>query len=218
MNKTVSTLALTALLGSAALAQTSNRNATANSQGGVFPLPDKVERAVALDHTNQLLAQTRDDAGGTITQALSVKHVYIGGIAQLFGIPVIPSRAFVSPGFNNGGFNNGLNQPGFNNGGANNGINNGGFNNGGNVNGGNGGNGFLFPQNNITFGAGQPNFSVQPFGQFGPQFSSQPNANTFNGNNLGNVPQGQPVRPRGQAGLGIGTPRGNFFLPSQITN
>jgi hypothetical protein len=197
---------LSVALCGAAFAQTSRNSNSTNVQVGVIPLPRGVDRIVALDHSNQLLAQGRED--DTVrTQVIQVKHVYAGGIARLFGGTVIPTAPFVSPGFSNGGFNSqpsfnaigGLNN-GFNNG-FNSGLNNGGFNNGGFNNGFNngGGNGFLFPQGNVQFGAGQnSNFRFQP--------------------NLGNVPRNVDVRSIRQPGLGIGTPAGNFFLPAQTEN
>lgn len=75
-----------------------------NRGGGVFQLPQGVERLVALDAYNTLIAQTRDDDGTVHYSLIPVRHIYAGGIAALFGGTTIPTAQFVSPGgFGNGG-------------------------------------------------------------------------------------------------------------------
>ncbi len=198
MKSTVFVLA-TALISSAAFAQT-NRPNTNNTQGGVFPLPNGVNRMIALEHNNSVLTESREDDGSKRYAAFQLKHISPRVMAYLFGATVISTEQLVMPPSMNSGFNNGGQNFGA---GGNNGFNNGGFTN--NNNGSNGGNGFMFPQNN-TFGNG-----------FGSG-SGSPQTTFNNGNrNFGNVPQNTPF-PRNQAGLGIGTPAGNFFVPAQTTN
>ena len=121
--------------------------ATSQAQGGVLPLPDGVEKLVALDAQNRILAQLRPAADEPQQfRLLEVKHVYVGGIVALFGGTVIPTGPFVSPGF--AGMNNfgAMSQGGFNvPGGFNQNQQNNGFNNGGN-NQNQQNNGFNFPQ------------------------------------------------------------------------
>ena len=111
--------------------------ATSKAQGGVFTLPNGVEKLSAVDAQNTIVAQMRPDASEPRQYRLiQIKHVYAGGIAMLFnGSGVIPTGPFVSPGFAQGGQNGG------NQGGGNQNVNVG-------IGGGNqGGNGFFFPQN-----------------------------------------------------------------------
>ena len=186
---------LTVSVSSAAFAQNtrqSNRqNTNVNTQVGVFPLPSGVNRMIALEHNNSVLTESREDDGSKRYAAFQLKHINPRVMAYLFGAETISTEQLVMPPSMNGGFGN-------------NGNNNGGQNFGfaGGNNGFNGGNGFVFPQNN-AFGNGANNgFGNQQFG---------------NNGNFGNFPQNTPF-PSNQAGLGIGTPVGNFFVPAQTTN
>ena len=184
-------------IGHAAFAQNSRATRSNNTQGGVLALPKNVDRMVALEHNNTVIAQTSEDDGSKSYRALRMQHISPRALAYIFGATVIPTEALVMPpAFNNG--NNGGGQnfafPG------NNGFNG---NNGGNQGFNNGGNGFLFPQGNTNFGNG-----------LGNNFGNQPQRNP---GNRANFPQNTPFQGNG-AGLGIGTPAGNFFVPSQTTN
>lgn len=192
---------------SAAFAQSNRQNTTVNAQVGVFPLPQGVNRMLALEHNNSILTETKEDDGSKCYASFQLKHISPRAFAYIFGATVIPTEALVMPpAAMNGGFGNNGGNFGFpgNNGGFNNGGN-GGFNNGFNNGFQGGGNGFMFPQSN-NFGNGFNN----GVGSGQPVFN--------NGNaNLGNFPQNTPF-PNNQAGLGIGTPVGNFFAPAQTTN
>jgi hypothetical protein len=145
--KTYLIAAVTALFCAPAFAQTALpplASTTSQAQGGILPLPDGVEKLVAIDAQNAILAQMRPEVGEAPQHRLiQVKHVYVGGIAMLFsGTAIIPTAPFVSPGFAQG---NGFGAaPGGNFGfpGGNQGMNQ--------------GNGFMFPQNN-GFNGQQPN-------------------------------------------------------------
>lgn len=75
------------------------------SARGILPLPDGVERVVAIDAQNSILAQMSPQIGEPRRYSLiQVKHVYVGGIAMLFnGGSIVPTGPFVSPGFAQGG-------------------------------------------------------------------------------------------------------------------
>ncbi len=130
-----------ALFCSAAFAQTVPNlpalNGATGSAQGILPLPAGVQRVVAIDAQNSILAQMRPEIGEAAQYRLiQVKHVYVGGIAMLFnGGGVIPTGPFVSPGFAQGGQNGGQN--------GNNGNVGGGFNQGQQS----GQNNGFFPQN-----------------------------------------------------------------------
>jgi hypothetical protein len=200
------------LISQAAFAQTNRagRNGNANgNQGGVFTLPKNVDRMVALEHNNTVIAQTREDDGSKSYAALQLRHISPRALAYIFGATTIPTEALVMPPSMNNGFNGGGQNSGFP---GNNGANNSGFNNGNNgFNG--GGNGFMFPQSNTNPGNGFGN-------NFGNSFNNglgnQPQWNNGNANR-GNFPQNAPLQGNG-AGLNFGTPAGNTFLPSQTTN
>lgn len=184
---------------------TRNGNANGQQQGGVFALPPNVDRMLALEHNNTVIAQTREDDGSKSYRALQMRHISPRALAYIFGATTIPTEALVMPPSFNNGFNGGGQNFGFpgNNGGFNNGFNNG--NNGFNG----GGNGFLFPQGNSNFGNGLGN-------GFGNNFGNQRQWN--NGTvNRGNFPQNRMFQGNG-AGLNVGTPLGNIFLPGQTTN
>lgn len=198
MKSTVFVLAA-ALISSAAFAQNNRQNTTVNTQVGVFPLPSGVNRIVAMEHNNTLLAETSEDDGSKRYAAFKTRYISPRVLAYLFGATTISTEQLVMPPSMNGGFNNNGGGQNFGFPGANNGGNNG-FNGGGN--------GFMFPQSNTNFGNGNG---------FNNGFGS-PQTAFNNGNaNLGNVPQNTPF-PRNQAGLGLGTPLGNFFAPAQTTN
>lgn len=62
-----------------------------------LPLPEGVKRVVSIDAYNVLLAETeRDGARGF--GLITVRHIYAGGLALLFGGGIIPTQQFVSPG------------------------------------------------------------------------------------------------------------------------
>lgn len=74
-------------------------------QGAVFPLPDGVQQLTAVDPQNVLIAQTQDvDTGQKGYHLITVRHLYAGGIARLFGGTVIGTQMFVSPAQSGGGF------------------------------------------------------------------------------------------------------------------
>ena len=79
--------------------------ATSKAQGGVFTLPNGVEKLSAVDAQNTIVAQMRPDSNEPRQYRLiQIRHVYAGGIAMLFGgSGVIPTAPFVSPGFAQGG-------------------------------------------------------------------------------------------------------------------
>ena len=138
--KTIKFLALALSLSFAATAHAQQGNGQRNSDG-LLTLPPGISRLIAVDAQNTLLAESDGETSGEPRQffGITVRHVYAGGIARLFGGEVVPTAPFVSPFFNqnNGGFN-GNNQN--NNGGNNNGNfgnNNFGNNNFNNFNGGN---------------------------------------------------------------------------------
>ena len=89
------------------------------TNGGVLDLPEGISRVIAVDAHNILLAETDPEATNEPKKIvpLTVRHVYAGGIAKLFGGEVVPTEQFVSPAFNNANGNGGGN--GFNNGGNN---------------------------------------------------------------------------------------------------
>ncbi len=181
-----------ALISSTAFAQSNRQTTTVNNQVGVFPLPNGVNRLVAMEHNNTVLAETSEDDGSKRYASFKLRYISPRAVAYLFGAAVIPTEALVMPpAAANGGFNGGGQNFGFPGG-------NGGFNNGGNNGFNGGGNGFMFPQGNNVFSNGQPLLN--------------------NGRaNLGNVPRNAPF-PNNTAGLGVGTPVGNFFVPAQTTN
>ena len=132
--KTIKFLVLALSMSFATTAHAQQGNGQRNNNAGLLPLPPGIARIIAVDAQNTLLAESDGETNGFANGAsrqffgITVRHVYAGGIARLFGGEVIPTAPFVSPFFNqnNGGFNgnNGNNQN--NNGG----FNNGGFNNG----------------------------------------------------------------------------------------
>lgn len=129
-----------------------------SSSQGILPLPDGVQRVVAVDAQNTILAQMRPDNSEPLQyHLLQVKHVYAGGIAMLFkGSGVIPTGPFVSPGFAQGG-------------------NFGGGQNGGNQGQqGQQGNGFLFPQGGL---GQQGNLQFTPNGSQLQRPQNQPGLN-----------------------------------------
>lgn len=86
-------------------------------QGGVLPLPPRVQKVVSIDKDNSLLVETGDAefADEREYHIIPVMHVYSGGIARLFGGESIPTEWFVSPalaGGNNAGGNSGINRRG----------------------------------------------------------------------------------------------------------
>lgn len=85
----------------------------ANRAGGIFALPQGVQRLVSLDAYNTLLAQTQDDDGTVHYQLIPVRHIYSGGIAALFGGTSIPTAVFVSPGAGGNSSGGGGNRGGF---------------------------------------------------------------------------------------------------------
>lgn len=85
----------------------------ANRTGGIFSLPQGVQRLVSLDAYNTLLAQTQDDDGTLHYQLIPVRHLYSGGIAALFGGVSIPTAQFVSPGAGGGSNGGNGNRGGF---------------------------------------------------------------------------------------------------------
>ena len=165
--KTIKFLALALSMSFATTAYAQQNNAQRNNNAGLLPLPQGISRLIAVDAQNTLLAETDGENGEPRKFfGITVRHVYAGGIARLFGGEVIPTAPFVSPYFNgNNGFNNN-NNGGFN--GGNNNFNNGGFNNGNNLNGG----GFNNQNNNF----GNNNFGNNNFNNF----------NNFNGGNTFN--------------------------------
>ena len=182
----------TAFISQTAFAQnnraTRNGNPNNNTQGGVFALPKNVDRIVAFEHNNSVIAQTSEDDGSKSYRALQMRHISPRALAYIFGATTISTEALVMPPAFNNGFNGGGQNFGFP---GNNGANNGGINNGNN--GFNGGNGFLFPQGNTNFGNGF-------------------------GNGAGNGFNNRQPQPNNGTGLGMGTPAGNFFLPAQPAN
>jgi len=84
-----------------------------NRTGGIFSLPQGVQRLVSLDAYNTLLAQTQDDDGTVHYQLIPVRHIYSGGIAALFGGVSIPTAVFVSPGAGGSNSGGGGNRGGF---------------------------------------------------------------------------------------------------------
>jgi hypothetical protein len=70
-------------------------------QALVFDPPSGVAKIVSIDAQNMLLSQL---ANGEY-QLLTVRHVYSGGIARLFGGVTVPTAYFVSPAFNGNTFN-----------------------------------------------------------------------------------------------------------------
>jgi hypothetical protein len=69
--------------------------------GGVLPLPDNINKVVSIDAQNSLLVQS-GTKGTEEYNMLTVRHVYSGGIAALFGGTSIPTEQFVSPGVTGG--------------------------------------------------------------------------------------------------------------------
>ena len=153
----------TALLASAVFAQTAFAQTmptqapaqvplattTSQAQGGVFPLPDGVERLVGLDAQNVAVAQMRPEVGQDRQYRLiRPKHVYVGGIVALFGGTIVPTTPFVSPGLAQGNQFGAAPQGNF------------GFPGGG-INQTQQNNGFFFPQGNFNTGQ-QGNFNLNP--------------------------------------------------------
>ena len=109
------------------------------SGSGVLPLPPDVSSIVSDDGLNQLIVvtQARDDANSRFA-IIRLRHSYSGGIAALFGGPVIPTEARLNTGrlaaftgFGGaGGFGNGGGNGGFGAGGVGGGAGLGGFGNG----------------------------------------------------------------------------------------
>lgn len=88
-----------------ATAHAQQGNAQRNNNAGLLPLPPGIARVIAVDAQNSLLAETTGE-NGVPRQffGITVRHVYAGGIARLFGGAVVPTAPFVSPYF--GGNNN----------------------------------------------------------------------------------------------------------------
>lgn len=70
--------------------------------GGVLPLPENINRVISIDAQNSLLVQS-GTKGTEEYNMVTVRHVYSGGIAALFGGTSIPTEQFVSPGVTGGG-------------------------------------------------------------------------------------------------------------------
>lgn len=96
--------------------------------GGVLPLPDNINKIVSIDAQNNLLVQS-GTKGTEEYNMLTVRHVYSGGIAALFGGTSIPTEQFVSPGVTGGGSGARTGGTNIRNDGSGNGFN-GGVNNG----------------------------------------------------------------------------------------
>ena len=80
--------------------------------GGVLPLPKGVARVIGIDAQNLLLVEMEPEVEGGPSEyrAIPVRHVYVGGIARLFGGTAISTEEFVSPAYSKGqgfGQNNG---------------------------------------------------------------------------------------------------------------
>lgn len=123
--------------------------------GATFPLPEGVESVVSIDALNQLLVLSNRDGKRVLTPVI-VRHIYSGGIAQLFGGSSIPTEIFVSPGVLGGGQNGGGGGGfggGGRGGGQNGGFGGGGFGGGGfgGQTGGFGGGGFGGVQTGVGF-------------------------------------------------------------------
>ena len=157
--KIIKLSALVLALSATAHAQQGN---TQRNNNGLLALPPGISQLIAVDAHNSLLAET-DGESGVPRQffGITVRHVYAGGIARLFGGAVVPTAPFVSPYFNGG--NNGFNNNGAGNGNA-----------GGAVNGNGAGNG------NLGFNGGNNNFGNNGF-----------NNNSFNGGNTFNNVNGR---------------------------
>ena len=170
-----------------------NRGRNNGDEGGVLPLPKGVARVIGIDAQNLLLVEMEPEVEGGPSEyrAIPVRHVYVGGVARLFGGTTISTEEFVSPAYskgqgfgqnNNGpgnfaragnapqgfgqGLNNGYNgfNNGFPNGGyPNNGFDPNGFNNGVPLGTGFGGGFVGAPQ--VTFGVGGITQSVTMPGQ-----------------------------------------------------
>lgn len=149
---------------------TNNRGRNNGSRGGgVLPLPQGVSRVVGIDAQNLLLVEMEPEVEGGPSEyrAIPVRHVYVGGIARVFGGTTISTEEFVSPAFNKGqGF--GQNNGGPGNFGRNGGgqrsfgqnLNQGGYNQGFNQ----GGFGQNFGPNGQPFIGGYPNNGFNPNG------------------------------------------------------
>lgn len=137
----------------------------AGNNGGLLPLPKGVTRVVGIDAQNVLLVELEPEVEGGPSEyrAIPVRHVYVGGIAKLFGGTTISTEEFVSPAFSKGGgfgqnnnntpgnFTGNNNSPtGFSSG-PNNSYPNGGYPNNGYPNGGYVPNGY---PNGVPLGAG----------------------------------------------------------------
>jgi hypothetical protein len=98
------------------------QTAPQRSGGGVLDLPEGISRVIAIDAHNILLAETNPEVTNEPRKIvpITVRHVYAGGIARLFGGEVVPTEQFVSPAFNNAGNGNGGNANRGNRGGFNN--------------------------------------------------------------------------------------------------
>lgn len=144
------------------------RNDGGGGNGGIFPLPEGVNRVISIDAQNVLLAEMEGADGQTEYALIRPRHVYSGGLARLFGGDVIPTEQFVSPAFN-----------------------------GGNGNGGNGGNGFGGNNGNFNPNNSANNFGGgNNFGNNGPVFGGFNNGGYGNngyGNDGGFVPNGPQV-------------------------
>jgi len=89
-----------------------DRGMQQQDNGAFLPLPYGIDRLVAIDAHNLLIAQLmpQDDDSGIDSSAdlfrgISVNHVYAGGIARIFGGAVFPAEPFISPAFNGNTFN-----------------------------------------------------------------------------------------------------------------
>lgn len=135
---------------------------------GVLPLPPEVSSIVSDDGLNQLIVvtQTRDDATSRFA-IIRPRYSYSGGLAALFGGPVIPTEARLNTGRLQGFIGGFGGAGGFGNGGGNGGFSggagNGGFGNGGGLGGFGGGGGFGNGSGGIGAGGG----GGSGFGGFG---------------------------------------------------
>jgi len=92
-------LTSTMLIAASAWCGPTTAQQTAPTNGGLLTLPPPITKLVAIDAHNVLLAESTDpDTPGQKQHSLlTVRHVYPGGIARIFGGTVVPASIFVSP-------------------------------------------------------------------------------------------------------------------------